>query len=700
MTPFEIITKIIPGYNYLSEERREQFRETEAGNMLVNHIAVSISEQYEKLKKEQLKKSEKSGFITRTLTSWLNDDTTLLLQQLINRQKSSYLEDYQTNPDYLALKKDIIISILTKEIDDLSALDPEEIAQLAQAPFSKALSESDVFTNIEEVINENSWFGFSLVNYLSDKTAALNQWMEAFKTATEFNHFHQKINYKKEEQLTANLYNHLDKLASELPLLNYRFEKSPDITFIDNDITFIDNLYYHFQKSSPQEWANSIDYEVRSLTKIFLSVFSEVHRSTMNMVNLDHFNEEQAKRLAKKILDAIQNNQTLKLAEWLEDYEAELHAIVDARLKLINNQTWHCSELGEAKGLMNSVSYLFWNNKLVNETTSFVDKLADAHAFIQATSFSTQNENSFLAILDLYNYYRFAANISETKSIFAGLLSPFMPIYDEYRDIALKERNPYRKAFRSLVPVLITVGVIIAISVALTPLALPELAFVAVFIPALIIGLMVTSFYISRKDAIAQSIRQWYYGGKFEIPEFQINMRMERALGEANAIRVRNLYIEAIQKCDDIEAQFASSHKTGQLKAEKLKQRQDNTKLRHQLNLEWYDIHSNINMGYDEVSQVIQRRLKENGDNAYKKLVALEQQEHKAIHRCITRIVNEIKTIITVPKPQNPNNAREITLKIAHNRDNFFKPQCLPEKQRAEELARLNEDIKMISAQC
>jgi hypothetical protein len=240
------------------------------------------------------------------------------------------------------------------------------------------------------------------------------------------------------------------------------------------------------------------------------------------------------------------------------------------------------------------------------------------------------------------------------------------------------------------------------VAVILVPLVLPELAFFAAFIPSLFIGLALANEYVATKNTIYNALREWYYGGPFEIPEFQLNTRMLKAFGtEENALKVRAFYIEELKHCNDLETTFILKHEQVILNQEDLDQRKANREKRQQLCLEWYDIHSNKDLSYTQAPVIALNRLQQTSEQEYQELQKVLQEEFDSIVKSVTEVTTDIKATIIdhnkIPSSESENDAKiEATTIKAHYRYGLFKqPHCLKHKVHLEDLDRLSEQINM-----
>ncbi|MDF1684210.1 MAG: hypothetical protein P1U36_06090 [Legionellaceae bacterium] len=240
-----------------------------------------------------------------------------------------------------------------------------------------------------------------------------------------------------------------------------------------------------------------------------------------------------------------------------------------------------------------------------NSINKFFDKMARAHGLIQFIGWSTQNENSLLAILDAWNYYRYADDIAEKHFIIKSLLTPFGPLVTEYQNIAFREKNTLLKIIRTAIPLLIIAGFIISMT-ALIPVALPELAFAILAVPLVYLGFALASLYVETKELAYQSYRFLRYNNDLNLfPEFQTNDQVNDAF-QAQAEAIRSYYIQAIKACDDIEKKY-QGQKT--FTRPQIELRDENLDQRSTLMFEWFDLRDNIKLATDETPYIALKRL-------------------------------------------------------------------------------------------
>jgi len=200
-------------------------------------------------------------------------------------------------------------------------------------------------------------------------------------------------------------------------------------------------------------------------------------------------------------------------------------------------------------------------------------------------------------------------------------------------------------------PLIVIAAFVVLVAVMLSPLAIPELAFLVAAIPALFLGIYLASKYVTLKNKLYQDLRRKYYGGPFEIPEFKINQRMKRIFGSnENAEVIRGIYIDELKTCDELEKSYSKRAEEGLLSEQELAARKKNSTKRHSILLEWYDIHSNNDLGYEKIPQIVRNRLNELADEEVSKMQkALEDHDLTEIQACVTRAVNNAKIALASP---------------------------------------------------
>lgn len=615
---YKVAQQLIPGYETLNPKQLTAFSKTESGK-LFDQTVFEIDAIYQSLKK--------SSFFFRSYEIPLTEQQ----EKTINTKKQ-LLNTINNDPEYYDLIQSITFNLLDIHSQGFKLLERNDQLDLANDTLSQ-----EIFSDIQVLHYQlDDAADFKIFEQLTQKKLyLLNKWYLHLDTTPEF----AAINTTIKSKVASYMEEQFNKLANIFPLLNLYSSIEQDSS-LDQ---LIAQLSY-FSTSSVESYKGIAEEE---LTQLIFNCLMQLNKDTIPFINLKLFNFEQANRLAKSILDAFNNQQVFDKKQWLFDYETALAQYLFQQFLTINGKKWTPppeTSLELFKLFSEGLSYIFAYTK---DEKSLFKKLSDAHAFIQMTGGATQNENSYLAILDLFNYYQYYEQINETKQVIFHLLSPFVNIYYEYKAIALLEKNMYWKLYRSLMPIIITATVIITVAALLAPLAIPEIAFTFALIPALIFGLALSSKYISLKDKCYKYIRQTYYGGAFEIPEFQINERLLKAFPSKEiAENVRQFYVDELKKCDEIELNLDRNYKKGCLTEQEIQLKKENLKRRHTLCLEWYDIHSNFNLSYEAATQLAINRFKIESNDSYKLLQKTLKKESGDINLIAQQFTHQINEFL------------------------------------------------------
>lgn len=644
MTILDFYSLIIPGYETLSEEIKLIFESSPSGKLFIE-LARDLLVDFEKLEASShwWNSIEKRK---QKLYAQFECDK----EKLINKIKNS--EEYEMIIFILTQK------ILSDEITEFKWLSPEHQEFLSQTEFAQSFCSILAKMN-KQILSGNTGKG-SLDDLQKQKEETISLWKKQLMESSEWSFLKNEI----EKKQHALLEEHVKELSLFFPLLNYRKQVKEE--------PIINQLRAKYFEADGDLIAKQGDADKEKLADLLFYCMREVSAVEIDFIDLDSFNQKQAEQMAVAILKAFDNTLILDLDQCFKEYEIELNKYILEELKLINNKSLplKTNELS-----IDSLSFL-WKNPATDKANKFLKKLADAHGFIQATGFSTQNENSFLAILDIYNYARYQEQISDARTILFSLLTPFYPLLNEYKDIAFYEKNNFWKLFRTVMPLIVTVTFIILIATVLVPLVLPDIAFFAAFIPSLLIGLGFATEYVDCKNTIYNSLRQLYYGGPFEIPEFQVNTRLLTAFGtETNAQSVRAFYIEELMLCDELEANLSLKHQQGILNQEGIDQRKANREKRYQLCLEWYDIHSNKDLSYNQASVIILNRLRQAIEQEHQQFQKIIKEERPTIAQAVTEVSNDIKATI-MGNNKTPTDETEVVEKEAIVEAPIIKTSC------------------------
>ncbi|KTC85364.1 hypothetical protein [Legionella drozanskii] len=653
----QLASELIAGYDLLPALIRSNFEKSDAGLL----FSAAITEAEGVI--AELEKQRDDSWIWKAYYQKQIDEA---IKTLAGK---ALTPDVTNSEEYNDLIHQIILKVLPTVYPDIKFLTAEEQLQVASAKFSTSLQSKYISAN-----NDVKFYQNPLIPHSGD---------QLFYNVVE--------GYR--DSIVAKWHDHL-AADENMSLIRTRiaegkgFERSRALGVffpflrdpsLANPTLPADQLYNAYQaeiETAEEEHRapNTEKIEEEFLTQLLFHQLQAkagqyIDALQINSHNiLDEFNQTQANFLANKILDAFNNGETLEMHDWLDDYQVELSSYIRKKIELIDGKIWPSPNLDLA-GLTEPLSAL-WNNWVTNGSAEFAAKVGEAHYFVQYMGGASQNDNPFFWGLDAYNLLRNKDEIVETKNtLFNLLIKPFKPLIQEYQEIAKYEKSFLKQIVRTVMPLLIIAALLVLVGMLLTPFGLPELAFIVIAIPTLFIGLALATKYVTFKNSLTLSLRQWWYGGPFEIPELQVSDRMicvfadkerldaaqtdqERAelLEEfrPRAEKIRSIYIEEMQKCNENEAYFAQ-HEVG-LTQEEIQARKDNLKKIYALGFEWYDIHSNTNLGIDVVKAVAAKRLCTIANNDYRLLQDyLKDSEGALIDEAINNLAANLKTTLLPP---------------------------------------------------
>jgi hypothetical protein len=648
----QIASTLIAGYDLLSANVRSQFEKTAPGIIFSTAIAKA-EDDITKLEVER----DKSWLWKAYYQKQIDATIKALASQALTPEVTN-------SEEYKQLIFEIILKILPKVYPDIKYLATEEQFQVASAEFSVTLQTKYLQANKDVESYQSPLIPSSgdplFYGMLEDyKDSIIEKWKQQLATDESMSLIRTKIALGKGQERSR-------ALAVFFPFL-----RDPSLS---NPTSPTDQLYNAYQieveaAEAEHRAPNTEKVEEDFLTKL---LFQQLQAKAGHYIDalqidshnlLDEFNQTQANILAKKILDAFNKEKTLEMRNWLDAYQAELKSYIRIKIELINGKRWSSPILNLA-ALTEPLSVL-WNNWITDGSAEFAARVGEAHSFLQYMGAASQNDNPLFWGLDAYNVLRNRDQILETKNtLFSLLIKPFKPLIQEYQDIAKYETSFLKQIIRTVMPLLIVAGLLVLVGMLLTPFGLPELAFIAIAIPTLFIGLALATKYVTWKNSLAQSFHRWRHGGPYEIPELKVSDRMVSVFGDkarldaaqsdqekkallqefrqtAEAIRV--IYIEEMQKLNDNENYFAE-HEAA-LTAEEIKARRDNLAEIYALGFEWYDIHSNTKLGIDVVKAVAIKRLCKIADGEYALLRKhLLGTEGALIDQSINNLVDNLNT--------------------------------------------------------
>jgi hypothetical protein len=616
-------TQVIPGYNLLPDMDRKAFEATDIGHQFV----MVINEMLSKVN------ARKQDYENSSLLSYLTFSTNQSEQDYsveFKQKKDKIIALIQDSVEYQDVIHAIVNEVIKREYPDFQYLPAKERSKLAKAPFSQPLQSS--FLPVTDTQLSTTTISFSK---MQDTSQSADTILNAWKQSKDMHPF-KKIIADKKAKLR------FTQLAQLLPLLNNQQPPEPPASE-----AFVERYCEEYLKDKP----NFEEMEIVFLTKYLLFYMKRASKSRFEDFNLEKVDELWAGRLAHHIRtcnDAKHLKLEVHIGEYIEALRWKLRQLF---VSVNTKKEWNTVKVKRDEGLLQSFSYQFSKSKTAKDTKALFRQYARAHGFIQYTGFATQNESSWFAALDLINYIDSADQVNAFMAILASLLHPFKPLYEEYYEIGKMETSNTLKVFRALMPLLVATAFVVLVGAILMPIGVPEAIFVLVMIPALIIGLYLAAKYVSLKNIAYKALREYHYGGPYEIPEFQVNDRMTHIFGD-DAERVRAIYIEELKRCDKLEESYSERDEQGILTGAEIDLRRKNNLKRATLAAEWYDIHSS-RLGSNEVPMIVEQRLQRTGNKEDALMrEKLKAKDMKTLETKLNDLEKELKSQF-ISKPSN-----------------------------------------------
>lgn len=453
--------------------------------------------------------------------------------------------------------------------------------------------------------------------------------------------------------------------------------------------------YYKSQISNKSINAEQIEFntvyqlifnELQSVSNRF-ELYLDPHEVTefnKNKAKLAALNSKYATTIARNIIAKFNVSESSNTNQLLHNYNEELaDEILDCILTIKSIKPLP-KEQRKINTLTATCLNWLWNNSKLSDASEYFDQFGDSFIFLTQTGFISQKDGFLINLLELKKANKIQNEINESRSIFAKIVSPLKPLWDEFKEISQHEKNKLHIFVRSLIPVLIALGFIIGATVLLNPLLIPEVIVAVVIIPVLIyVGLGLAAAYCSVKNGVFNYFKHRLYGGPYEIPEFQINQRLREAFGtEKKAKSVRSFYVDELIKCDTIENNYKEKEEaSNNLSTLEITLRKENLERRFKLGIEWHRLSCDGKLGSNEIKPMFLQRLRSDEAEELKRMEAYWKQHDEPN---VKIAVDELKPRFAL-QPR-ANNTQVNNTQPNNNYGRFFQPISLGPKPRAEQI--------------
>ncbi len=589
----DLIEALLPGYMSLPQHRRDKFLQSKTGKYIQGIYDKQVA-------------PSSVWFLTRMY------EQNLCTVQSQERYYQTRLNAVVRDPDIQKkLRESVVFRTLRVGI----------ICQQAYTVDYPWLQAPDLFKNIDEfehqfhnflkdeknlVVHRNDsdvLWGDTIQNYIFD-------WQKGLFTADR-------------QKMLLAIKQRIEDLASKMPsYIREKITSSHEQQFMD--------LYLH-HGTVRQQWLP--EGERKILQDIVLDFLNEQTEPYQHMVDRD-FNQAPSLVWAQRLLSAEKIISPDMMDDLIKRYTSELaRRISKGYLLTITHTNESTKVLWSISKRKTGVELSFTNNqrasevlaeelcslpkgsflgKLINNSQAIFTNWSDTYFLMRATGFAAQSGSTADTLLDWFNRFRYAQELSDTKSILTDLLVPVYPIYIEYRALAQDKDGNFVKYCRTLLPMVLIAGVVVSTFGLLASFALPEVAALFVMVPVLYVAAVVTAQYLELRDFLYKMTTEWWFGGPYKVPYYQVNSRMldTKAFGSRDlAQAVADYYIKAHQACDLQEQIYAQQYSKAGLGEIDAVARAENNKRKNHLIASWVDIHENRDFALDHLPMIAQRQI-------------------------------------------------------------------------------------------
>lgn len=722
----DIADKIIRGYDYLSSEEKAVFENFPAGKKFVVE-----AEELCRLLDNEVDQQAGENLLWRRSEELLSDlrgnaEYKSLVTQIAHHAHKENLPKLAT---YCLLEANIPASIPLSSSEKWQYAEEKSYQKLCRELLTLDTGIQELEREYKQKVAEYRInFGLVEVTYSTDSLGLTDKKNELVKERdNKIEEWLAKLSKQISEQreLKKQREESVQKLNEAEQRLTSLAQKFPLLLAQPSFVELRKKSDEEFKRGNPNpEKLQKIAEEAEIiLAQLLLSNLQKLTHQYLSFISLDDLNQKEANRLAHEIFEAFNKRTVLELDTWLANYRIALEKSIEERLLFSEIKLLGNTKEEQPAGSLSFIYNLFITPELRDQVKNYANRIGDAHAFMQSAGLASQNDNSFAFIVDLYNVARHEKKIAEGKAVMMGLLSPFSPLLLEYTQIACYEKNFYRKIFRMVMPLIIIVGVIGILTLPLTFWALPEVVVLLAFIPALIIALAVATKYVTMKNGIYDYFNQLWWGGAYNIEEYQVNDRMIKIFGTKEmADEIRKIYIREMERCDKLEAEYKAKYEKGTLSEAEQGLREANKLIRDILNAGWYDARENIDLLYEKAPEVviknlsilIAEQLKEVADKFENDLPEIKTLIKQMEAGFLETVFPEQEKLVdseekkveqdVVSQESSLSEAKVIKIEVKQEREKLsmspgrsahgFFPSCMPSHNKAKELLGVMDQVK------
>ena len=266
--------------------------------------------------------------------------------------------------------------------------------------------------------------------------------------------------------------------------------------------------------------------------------------------------------------------------------------------------------LDELKASWSSLLHKMLQDMGLQKTKEQVDRIANVHLLFGILGLR-EPSGAILEGLDVYNYISFSEEVSHFKTVFLAMLKPVRSFFNEYVQISRIEKDRWTCILRAIMPILIMTCFVAFFFSLLVPFAMHAIIEIMMLIPILYVSMVLASSYVDLKNMLAEKAITYFYGSRYEHPDYLVNDRLLAGFENNQQIAeaVRRYYVFFFTQCDDIKSSLAAKFQKGCLREDEIKFYETMIKREVLLKAEWFDIHDNHYLPVDKIKSIFYQRL-------------------------------------------------------------------------------------------
>ena len=266
--------------------------------------------------------------------------------------------------------------------------------------------------------------------------------------------------------------------------------------------------------------------------------------------------------------------------------------------------------LDELNASLSSLLHKTLQSMGLQKTKEQVDRIANVHLLFGILGLR-EPSGAILEGLDVYNYLSFSEEVSHFKTVFLAMLKPVRSFFNEYVQISRIEKDRWTCILRAIMPILIMTCFVAFFFSLLVPFAMHAIIEIMMLIPVLYVSMVLASSYVDLKNMLAEKAIIYFYGSRYEHPDYLVNDRLLAGFenNQQIAAEVRGYYVFCFTECDEIKSLLAAKFQKGCLREDESQLYEAMIQREVLLKAEWFDIHDNHYLASDKIKAIFYNRL-------------------------------------------------------------------------------------------